>query len=97
MGMVTKQPARGVSSPWKLSASLSLLQNYPWFLPIWRQYEEIVMRGDALRYFIMDHFGGLYLDLDVECFRYGGELLPELAHLAAAALAATPGVAWSSI
>ncbi len=55
------------------------------------------MRGDALRYFIMDHFGGLYLDLDVECFRYGGELLPELAHLAAAALAATPGVAWSSI
>ena len=26
-------------------------------------------RSDALRVFIMHHYGGLFLDLDVECYR----------------------------
>ena len=46
-----------------------LLQDrYPHFLPAWRRLNATVLKGDIIRYFIMDHVGGLYLDMDVECF-----------------------------
>ena len=44
-----------------------LEQNYPWFLPIYEAYPEPIMRSDAVRYFLLYHFGGLYVDLDFEC------------------------------
>lgn len=43
--------------------------NYPWFLPIYDGYPEAIMRADAVRYFILHHYGGIYADLDVECLR----------------------------
>ena len=48
----------------------SLEQHYAWFLPAWHSYNETVLRGDAIRYFILHRYGGLYIDLDVECLRY---------------------------
>ena len=45
-------------------------QSYAWFLPTWRKYERVVERGDAIRYFIMHSVGGMYMDVDVECFRW---------------------------
>ncbi|MFJ3310980.1 glycosyltransferase [Streptomyces sp. NPDC086549] len=44
-----------------------LQEHYPWFLPVYDGYPEVIMRADAIRYFLLDHFGGLYVDLDFEC------------------------------
>ncbi|MFF3910135.1 glycosyltransferase [Streptomyces sp. NPDC001848] len=46
-----------------------LQEHYPWFLPIYDGYPEAIMRADAIRYFLLDHFGGLYVDLDFECLK----------------------------
>ena len=46
-----------------------LAAHYPWFLPIFDAYPEPVMRADAVRYFLLLHFGGLYADMDFECLR----------------------------
>jgi Glycosyltransferase sugar-binding region containing DXD motif/Glycosyl transferase family 2 len=43
--------------------------NYPSFLPVYDAYPEPVMRADALRYCLLDHFGGVYADLDYECLK----------------------------
>ena len=42
---------------------------YPWFLPVYRSYEIPVNRNDAVRYFYLYHFGGVYLDFDVGCLK----------------------------
>lgn len=52
-----------------------LEEHYPWFLPIYNGYPDPIMRADAIRYFVLDHFGGLYVDLDVECLRPVRQLL----------------------
>jgi hypothetical protein len=44
-------------------------QHYAWFLPIYDNYPEAIMRVDAARYFILYHHGGVYVDLDFECLR----------------------------
>ncbi|MGX1135548.1 hypothetical protein RKD49_007738 [Streptomyces glaucescens] len=55
---------------WTDSDNRAFLQeHYPWFLPIYDGYPEPIMRADAIRYFLLDHFGGLYVDLDFECLR----------------------------
>ncbi len=46
-----------------------LQEHYPWFLPVYDGYPEPIMRADAIRYFLLDHFGGLYVDLDFECLK----------------------------
>ena len=43
--------------------------DYPWFLPTYDSYREHIKRVDAARYFIMHKYGGLYADLDFECFQ----------------------------
>ncbi|KFG81275.1 hypothetical protein MANI_024160 [Metarhizium anisopliae] len=40
---------------------------YSWFLPIYDSYPYNVQRFDALRYLLLHHYGGIYLDLDVGC------------------------------
>lgn len=42
---------------------------YPWFLPTYDAYKHPIQRVDALKYFVMYHFGGVYMDLDVACRR----------------------------
>jgi len=38
---------------------------YPWFLETFDSYPYPIQRVDAARYFILYHYGGIYLDLDV--------------------------------
>ncbi|MCX5315199.1 glycosyltransferase [Streptomyces sp. NBC_00154] len=52
-----------------------LQEHYPWFLPVYDGYPEAIMRADAIRYFLLDHFGGLYVDLDFECLKPVTEIL----------------------
>lgn len=37
---------------------------YPWFLNTFDNYTQPIQRADAIRYFVLAHFGGIYLDLD---------------------------------
>jgi inositol phosphorylceramide mannosyltransferase catalytic subunit len=40
---------------------------YPWFVDTWNSYPSIVQRADALRYFVLHKFGGVFLDMDLFC------------------------------
>ncbi|MDX3229813.1 glycosyltransferase [Streptomyces sp. ME19-01-6] len=51
-----------------------LEEHYAWFLPVYDGYPEPIKRADAIRYFLLDHFGGLYVDMDFECLRPMTEL-----------------------
>ncbi|KAJ2902671.1 glycosyltransferase family 32 protein [Zalerion maritima] len=46
-----------------------LEERYPWFLPTWDTYQYPVQRADAIRYFALHHYGGIYIDLDDGCLR----------------------------
>lgn len=46
-----------------------LATHYDWFLPIYDAYPKAIMRADAIRYFWMYHYGGLYVDLDFEALK----------------------------
>lgn len=39
------------------------------FLGCYDSYPHPIQRADAVRYFILDRYGGLYVDLDFECLR----------------------------
>ena len=41
-------------------------QNYNWFLDTFDNYPKNIQRADAIRYFILYHYGGIYADLDCE-------------------------------
>ncbi|KAJ5157385.1 uncharacterized protein N7482_008485 [Penicillium canariense] len=43
--------------------------HYPWFVDIWDNYAFPIQRADSLRYFILYHYGGIYLDMDTWCNR----------------------------
>ncbi|KAF6264293.1 hypothetical protein COO60DRAFT_1624299 [Scenedesmus sp. NREL 46B-D3] len=63
---------------WDAAACEALLtQHYPWFLPTWSALgNSTVLKSDAIRPFILHAHGGVYLDLDSECF---GSMQPWLA------------------
>ena len=42
--------------------------DFPEFLPVYRNYPYNVQRWDAIRYLLLYRFGGLYADMDYECF-----------------------------
>lgn len=44
-------------------------KEYPWFLPTFVGYKYPIQRADAIRYFVLSHYGGIYLDLDDGCKR----------------------------
>ncbi|CCD25113.1 mannosylinositol phosphorylceramide synthase catalytic subunit SUR1 NDAI_0E02960 [Naumovozyma dairenensis CBS 421] len=44
-------------------------ENYHWFLPTFKNYKYPIQRADAIRYFILLHYGGVYIDLDDGCER----------------------------
>ena len=51
---------------WGYDESLEFLkQNYPWFVETWENYPHNIQKCDAIRYFILYHYGGLYADLDL--------------------------------
>lgn len=44
-------------------------EHYAWFLPVYDAYKHRIQRCDAIRYFILHRFGGMYVDMDVESLR----------------------------
>ncbi|CAH02356.1 mannosylinositol phosphorylceramide synthase catalytic subunit CSH1 [Kluyveromyces lactis] len=44
-------------------------EEYPWFLETFDNYKYPIQRADAIRYFVLSHFGGIYIDLDDGCER----------------------------
>ncbi|KAB5596256.1 glycosyltransferase C17G8.11c [Ceratobasidium theobromae] len=46
-----------------------IAEHYPWFLATFRGYTYPIQRADTIRYFVLHHYGGVYLDLDVGCRR----------------------------
>lgn len=46
-----------------------MTEHYSWFLPTFNSYPFPIERADAVRYFILYHYGGVYIDLDDGCER----------------------------
>lgn len=42
-------------------------EHYPWFLPTYLAYPYAIQRVDVIRYFLLYHYGGVYIDLDMGC------------------------------
>lgn len=49
--------------------------NYAWFMPVFDAYPYPIQRWDAIRYFILYHYGGFYMDMDIECLKPIDDLL----------------------
>ena len=41
-----------------------MVAEYPWFLETYDNYPQPIQRADAIRYFVLAHYGGIYIDLD---------------------------------
>ncbi len=68
---------------WNLTSMRDLIKNnYAWFLPTYDAYETDMHRGDAARYFILYHYGGVYLDVDyvpqVDIYKYLNPYYPSV-------------------
>lgn len=46
-----------------------IVETFPWFLETWDNYKYPIQRADAIRYFALVHYGGVYIDLDDGCER----------------------------
>lgn len=46
-----------------------IAEHYPWFLDTFDGYVYPIQRADAIRYFVLHHYGGVYMDLDIGCQR----------------------------
>lgn len=44
---------------------------YPWFLETFDGYQFPIQRADSIRYFVLAHYGGTYIDLDDVCILLG--------------------------
>ncbi len=44
-----------------------IADEYPWFLETFDSYPYPIQRADTIRYFVLHHFGGIYIDLDDVC------------------------------
>jgi len=44
-----------------------IAKEYSWFLSTYKNYPYRISQTDAARFFILHHYGGVYLDLDTEC------------------------------
>jgi mannosyltransferase OCH1-like enzyme len=44
-----------------------IASEYPWMRETWESYEFNIERADAIRYFVLAHYGGVYLDFDKVC------------------------------
>ncbi|KAI9646589.1 CSG1/SUR1-like protein [Ciborinia camelliae] len=55
---------------WTDAASREFIANeYPWFLDTFDSYPFPIQRADSIRYFVLAHYGGIYIDLDDGCNR----------------------------
>ncbi|EPX73857.1 mannosyltransferase complex subunit [Schizosaccharomyces octosporus yFS286] len=67
---------------WTDEKVLSFMEtHYSWFMPIYNSYPYDIQRFDAVRYFIVYHYGGIYIDLDVGCKKPMDPLLDQTTFL----------------
>ncbi|MEC4813576.1 MAG: glycosyltransferase [Scytonema sp. PMC 1069.18] len=52
-------------------------ENYSWFLSVFDSYRYPIQRIDSIRYFILYHYGGFYMDMDIECLKPIDDLLED--------------------
>lgn len=53
---------------WNATSSRQLLEeHYPWFLNTYDNYAHPIQRVDAIKYFVLYHYGGVYMDMDISC------------------------------
>lgn len=53
---------------WTDKMNLAFIErHYPWFLHTYISYPYAIQRADAIRYFYLYHYGGVYVDLDISC------------------------------
>ena len=57
-------PLSKSSAHLRLTACANHACRYPWFLETFDGYPYPIQRADAIRYFVLHHFGGIYIDLD---------------------------------
>eukprot|EP00658_Telonema_sp_P-2_P003103 TRINITY_DN11141_c0_g1_i2.p1 TRINITY_DN11141_c0_g1~~TRINITY_DN11141_c0_g1_i2.p1 ORF type:complete len:394 (-),score=70.51 TRINITY_DN11141_c0_g1_i2:459-1640(-) len=48
------------------SARSFIAAEYPWFVEFFDSYPFPIQRADAIRYFVLYHYGGVYADLDIQ-------------------------------
>ena len=61
---------------WNESEIIKFFESkYPWFIDRYNEFPHVVQKADAFRYFALYEYGGLYVDLDFECFKNIDELL----------------------
>lgn len=48
---------------------LFIEKNYPWFLETYDAFPAEIFRADAVRYFFLFQYGGIYADMDTECLK----------------------------
>ena len=46
-----------------------VIKHYPELLPVYDSYARHIQRIDMFRYLVVNHYGGLYADIDMQCFR----------------------------
>ncbi|KTW30198.1 hypothetical protein T552_00676 [Pneumocystis carinii B80] len=46
-----------------------IAEKYTWFLDQYDRYPYNIQRVDSFRYFALVHYGGIYIDLDIECLK----------------------------
>lgn len=56
-------------------SSKFIAQEYPWFRETFERYPYPIQRADAIRYFVLAHYGGVYIDMDDGCNRVLDPLL----------------------
>lgn len=52
-----------------------IVDKFPWFLPRFDRYNVPIKRADAVRYFYLYAYGGIYADMDFECLKNFDALL----------------------
>lgn len=61
---------------WDENQSRNFIQEkYSWFLETYDSYPYMIQRCDAIRYFLLHHYGGFYIDMDIECLKPIDDLL----------------------
>jgi mannosyltransferase OCH1-like enzyme len=55
---------------WNEMDAIDLLAEfYPWFIPYYNSYKNKICQADAVRYFILHRFGGVYMDHDLSIYQ----------------------------
>lgn len=56
-------------------SSAFIAKEFPWFRETFEGYRYPIQRADAIRYFVLSHYGGIYIDMDDGCNRVLDPLL----------------------